>query len=997
MLRLLNTPNELLSMIISYLNNPKKESYDKIVEVINESTASKLVPSFVFLGNWLAENSNVNSDNSSKFYDHKHSFHIPQANQFSPSILSSIYKLIGLISLKVPPVFLLADAFDLNWGINQPQWLLHDFYQPINLRIIELRSYVRPFSIYGQLVSHPPAIIQSTAKYQLKNRIKSNFDNIPGLQLELDNDTAYKIAMQLHFKRLILNHASIDFFQPYFDRKNSRIILTQAIIEILKDLNEERNATHEQLLFMFSGVFLYIHAFTLSNQIDGQLLCQFLQSRPYLSPFCLLAIVNHIPVNLYLFNLLTPRALLLDHAAQDNDINQLQYAMFDQTNDDTLNGFISKIPTILSNYFLLTAPIGDNESYRKEDDNSFLSFTHLSSSTLYNKMKSILSVARERKLGPLHVSAMGILLLRCITFSLQRTFVDCAGTKMFTPNFCSFVKTVFAILSTSFSEQLGVKFFDRSTHNSAFCSLTIRGAILHLFTVILHHPTHDQLIPFCIEATTDDDTVQCSHLMFSKLLQCEQVKVTTKIIQSLLSCTDPYVVLEYIDAIPETTDVETCQEYEELMNIRNQLMEKIGIKPMLQSRNVFIIESINCTMTEIKYQSILSIIDGMSINNAYKSASSLCKQNQEHLIEILRFLSMTNYLQKYDFSEFLVNKLRSLLQLTAYNGDGQSRFEIRMCDYALPIAQALLGRLLIVSQVDLAKNLLEMITPLLLQDSAPLHWIVRFSRRFRPILSEAIIRIFDQIVSRLPYADELYITMNINPSDVTRSNYIYQLSKLLMDRDMLLIQDGNVINNEYQSPYRHAEAFAHCSLAFSPLTDDQIAELLIMAIFNVNKAWHKRDVSCLTFARLATTMNSEVAYRYFSLLMENKQCEMALIAGRMFLKNSRIDVFRMICQQCQSMIQKDHQKLDYFMRMIMPSFMRLKGDENVATTLLKGFLESITENSPKVSQEKVIDAVGLVYIKLKLYKSRAALINAANSFSPELKGIIASSLEIQDD
>lgn len=1054
MLRIIDSPNELLSMIVNFLNNPRKETIEKIKSLINESTASVLVPSFVFIGNWLGTNISSNSIDysASKLSSKKRGFlsnaesslssfsNNQSSNDVSSYVLSSMYKIIGLISLRVPPVLLLTGTFDLNWGLYQPHWLLHGFYAPINSRIIQLRSYIKPFSTYGQIVPFPPSLSYTSnsnslftmnsnknLKHQndyLKQSIgfnnykRNEVKSLPGLALDLDNDPAYQYAILNHFKRLILNHAPLYFFKLLNEPRNPRTVLTKAIIELLKELNEERNATHEQLIFAFSSIFLYIHAFTLLNQIDGQLLCEFLQTRTYLSPFCVLAMVNHIPVNIYLFNLLTPIELLLnDIGEQKKEIRTSQYVMVDLTTDTTLSGFIENMPLILSYYFLSTIPVDERDNCNIKDDNDILSFIHLSPLTLYNKMKEVFKIAQDRLLGSLHVSAMGILLLRCITFSLQRTLLNCAEIKMFTPSFCSFIKTVFAVLTTTLSDQLGAKFFGYIPNQQKLTDLTIRGSFTHLFPLLLHHTTNEHIIPFCIYASADSETNKNANLMISKLLQCERVKLTTSVVEILKDCNDPLILLEYINAIPETTLVETCREYEGLMTIRSELMSKIKIKPLLQSRNVFIIESIDCGPS----QPILFAIDNMSMTSALKDASALCKQNQEILPTILRILTMTNFLQNHDFSQFLVNKLRNMLSNDSYSEEGELRFEIRASDYALPIGQSLLGRLLLASHPDLAFLLLQAMAKPLINDSAPLHWIVRFSLRFRSILPQNMIELFDQIVSQLPHADTLYIReKNFNQkkeeeeneskeslsesdgqsalsSEQIRRIHMFQIAQILVQRDMQLVQDPDVVNREYQSPYRHTEAFSHCSLSFSSYTDSQIAEMLVMPIFDLSRAWHKRDIACLCLAELATTMNSEVSYRYFSLLMKNNSCEMALLAGRLFIMNARIDVFKMICQECQMMIHKDDVKLDYFMRMIMPSFSRLEGDEAVATTLLCGFLESVTEKSQRVLQESVIDAVGLVYIKMKLFRARTTLINAARGFSPELKGIIASSLEIMPE
>ena len=975
MLRILDSPNDLLTAIVNFLHN-KEGNVNRIKSMIQESTATKLVPAFAFLGNWIA-----NHINSS---DHEIDGSQP------------VFQLIGQIALKVPPVILLTGSFDLNWGMYQPHWHLRGFYGPINSRIIQLRSYIKPFSIYGQVLPISDSIQANNDGTSLsdvfiedpkpRNETGKIGDalSFPGIALELDNDPAYQSAIFIHFKRLILNHAPIDEFKQLLKHRNSRTILTNAFIDILRDLNMTRDATQEELIFGFSSVFLYINAFALANQIDGQMLSEFLQSRPFLSPFCILAMVNHIPTNMYLFNLLTPKELLIKNDTQQSEINPSQYVMVDFSTNNPLDDFVQKIPQFLSNYFLSAGSLGEPDGSKKKDDNEFLSFIHLPSASLYNKIKTVVTVSHERQLGPLHVSAMGIMLLRCITLSLQKTLDE---TKIFTDNFCGFVKTVFAVLSPAFADQLAVKFYDSLQTQDKLINLTIKGSLSHLFPILLHHPTNQHLVPFCINASKFPEAQQHARLMITKLLQCEKVKLNQTIVKALKKCEDPMILLEYIDAIPNSTHVENCEVYEDMMGVRNHLLKKLQITPLMQPGSGFVIESINCTQAQ---QPILYAIDNMTSHSAIKDVTNLIRQHSSSTPSIYRVLCMTNYLQNRDFASFFVEKIKLMLAEDAFYEDGKSKFEQRPCDFALPIAQSLLGRLLSLSHMDLASELLTAMTKCLSADPAPLHWITRFSHRYRSMMPKYMLQTFDRIVSTLPCADELYIRSSNypNPNDM-----IYHIASLLVENDILLIQNPDSINREYQSPYEHAQAFANCSLSFSAYTDEQIATMLTEPIFNFGKAWHTRDLACLCLAKLTATMNSEISYGFFSILMQKKSCEMGLLAGRLFLVNAKIDVFKRICQNCQSLINKDNNKLDFFMRMIMPSFQRLKGDNSVATSLLCGFLESITENSPRVIQESVIDAVGIVYIKMKLYKSRPSLINSAINFKADLKGIIASSLE----
>ena len=68
---------------------------------------------------------------------------------------------------------------------------------------------------------------------------------------------------------------------------------------------------------------------------------------------------------------------------------------------------------------------------------------------------------------------------------------------------------------------------------------------------------------------------------------------------------------------------------------------------------------------------------------------------------------------------------------------------------------------------------------------------------------------------------------------------------------------------------------------------------------------------------------------------------------------------------------KNFEKLDFFMRMIMPSFIRLIGGEEAATALIKGFIECIGSKNdgleaPKELVDDVLDAIGLFLLKLNM-------------------------------
>jgi hypothetical protein len=292
-------------------------------------------------------------------------------------------------------------------GITEPHWLPSDFYAPINERLARLRSYVDPLFMFMDFVP-----LETTLQ-----TMTSDFAPFSDSMLEFEVDSTYEIECRKVFEYLILNQSPVENFRLFFHYLNAKSALTDAIIHLLSKLHDVRTASHEALAFGSSSLFLDVHAFSAANEIDGQELCESLQFRPFLCPFCMLLIVNHIPSNLFLFNLLTPHEMTWP-VAHDAQIKSEQYVLVDLAAKKDLRTFLEKIPTIMKNCFLSALPPVPFEASASDNDDDFLSFVHLSGLTLYNRMKTVLIIVRERSVTCFHVCTMGIALLRCIAHSL---------------------------------------------------------------------------------------------------------------------------------------------------------------------------------------------------------------------------------------------------------------------------------------------------------------------------------------------------------------------------------------------------------------------------------------------------------------------------------------------------------------------------------------------------------------------------------------------------
>ena len=208
------------------------------------------------------------------------------------------------------------------------------------------------------------------------------------------------------------------------------------------------------------------------------------------------------------------------------------------------------------------------------------------------------------------------------------------------------------------------------------------------------------------------------------------------------------------------------------------------------------------------------------------------------------------------------------------------------------------------------------------------------------------------------------------------------------------MQDPDFVMKEYPSPYLYTLTLIKSFILLSSLPDSEIATLLLEPLYNVEKYWPKRNESCIALAKLASTMSKEILHLYFSQLMQRPPCETALIAGRIFLAMVRIDVFEELLILCRQLINKLPDKLDFFMRISLPSFHRLYGNNKAACELLITIMENITPETPRTLQEAAIDAICLIYLKLSMYEYRTDIIKHSSSFAVDLRSNFASSLDI---
>ncbi|OHT06103.1 hypothetical protein TRFO_26031 [Tritrichomonas foetus] len=987
---------------------------DKIQHMIDESTTEQLVTSFAFLSFWLT--SNINSTKTPA--------------QFSTQ--QSALHLISYIVQKVPPVNLLTGISDLKWGMTNLNWILNDLYQPVLYRLRKIKQFFLHYYTENHIFGIKPIFDDSHEGSIMK--LSSHL-------MELETDSAYQSAYRLHFKRLILSHSPLSEFQSLMKHRYSKIILTEAILEIINDLNSTREATHDQLLFGFSKLFLYIEEFTRRKEIDGQIICEHLQSRPFLSPFCLLALVNHIPQNIYLFNLLIPYQLTRESPSSQEaaEIICNHFPMADLCDDNELSEVVKAMPQILVNYFL--SPSMPTEDFGNcDDDQKFIVNLHIFGASIYEKMKGIMEIAQKRLIRPVCIAASNSQILTIVAGSVLKTIVAGYQQKMFEPMIMKFFQALISMLLPTHFGQIIPKFLDMNVPDRLQSELLLRSLIKYASHLITNKYAMKDLIPYCLKATSqEDDLLTISRIVISKTLMVTDFRIPNELKTALNECNDPFILLDFIEASDRVGNVRNCEEQKRLEEFRNKLIAKLpfvtdSTSPILISRinerftssitpanhgisslgNMGNMNSLNSLNSGIGGLNGLNGIPGHLPNSSSNSnLSGLNSGNNqssgsqsgystlvEHIITaykrmfeneffeappllVVRLLAISTRMNELQFAEKVTRLTIDLLNNTMDVGSPKEQFTVTIKMSALPVAQCLLGRLVLLKYYQLAESLLTTISPMLIEEKTTLHWIQKFIVRYYRSITNPLKQIFLNIVTQLPRSDKFY------------RRTIDEMLSLLMQADLELLISSETMSCEYSSCYEHCLHFAVCGILLSDLTPKDIVEQLLHPVYNIDKVILKRDQCCTIAAHIAAMLPSTIAFLYFLNLFSRPLPEYATESARIFIVLSKIEVFTQICNNCEKFIGKNSDKLSQYMKAVLPSFARLQSNEDVATNMLCGFLKSLTNDSPKYQQDEVIDAVVLVYLSLNLQQKRKTIIQAPHNelnFPQELKEIIASSL-----
>ena len=692
--------------------------------------------------------------------------------------------------------------------------------------------------------------------------------------------------------------------------------------------------------------------------------------------------INHISIFIHLFNLLIPTEIS-QSLEQQVEVHPLQYEIVDLSTDSHFDPFLKRIPTIASNFFLSKNASNSDEDFDCADDNGLFCFLNLSSTQLLGKMKAVLSLAREIKLGPIHVSGMNIALLRIIRFSLQRAIIDCEESKIVTPKFCFFLQNIFSILSVSFSEQISRKFFSLQEMKWNSCDLIIRLTLSNLLLCVLHQIPDHNFVLFCLKNSKVLETQQYANLLILKIFPYTRFHLIPNVIETFPNSLNAFTELIFLNEMHSVKNIYSFTEYQKLKKIFKDIIENGQYIISTKENIMYISKNKQKNVLEGLDKTVTTALETKIMQNAFDLVSS--SKDFHQTMHLVFAFSLTPFFKDHNFASFLNYSVLNFVQYSQSIDHETKIFEISYYYYALPFAQFLLKRMLLHGYNDLADKLFSEMHESIKNDQCVLHWVSLFLVDNFHLITETISLGLYDILRSLPLADKFFIV---------GEDFAFRISQLLLEKELPLIRDPSLLEREYTSEYEHAYAFALCSFTLSSKDPTRIAEALLSPIADLKVAWPNRDRCLYTFARIATDLHPSIGAVFFKRLVSS-QIDMAMVSGKIFMMFCGFRTFAGLCEKIENLTERDPKKLVSFLRMLCPSFKRLVGNEMFAVKLMCSIIGLASIINEISELETVIDVVCLLCSKLKIAKYRNELLGAAQALPKRERELMEAAMDIE--
>jgi hypothetical protein len=944
-----NSQSPLILALTRFLQSEKPD-IQPLISLIRVSPRSQIAQAFSHLSSYLLANPD---------------------SPVEPSALPIAFEMSKKLSLQS----LITNFVGSDLHVHAPNLVHNPPYSDLFKRASRLRGFLRSFFTNFVLSGRPQV-------FDFPLRLSD-----VAADLQIETSPEFQTALSLHFRRLLIDRASISTFRRLFERVNVKPILTHSIIDLLRELHESRDSSQSQLLFSFSSLFLYIRSFAITGEIDGHELVQWLHSRPFLSPFCLFAMSNHISSHQYLYSLLIPSELTNKSGNRDHAISLIEklFPIFEHGVPDSsidLTGVVEALPGLLQSYFVTTEKL--NQPLNSSDEGSLIVHFHQCGSSLSEQLKGILQIVEETPFSPLIVSSLSATFINAEISAFLKIARD-PKQPTFTPSVCSFF-TLLGSIGFRLSTNLTVtQLFDVTS--PPFVSERVLKTLACYGQFLLRSQTAQAwILPYALNVMQISEIhAVLGRFLIGRILSYSPVRLTTQLLDSIDNCRDVGVCLDFL-WFSTMHSVYIYEEVPRITTFREALIDRLpftfegleitGINPLkLNDFSDISREIVDAVGTFIARR------DRHEITRGIKAATWVEVNRQLLLLRILcqtrRFGTDLRFRESLSESISLLAAHSAALAVVP-EAEQPDLWEFRVKDSVLPLAHFFLDRIIATKTEPPTETgkprsfreskdgdmLVKMWYSLLVNDPLVVPWIARFVRSH-----------FDRLTER--WRSELLDLFLRNGEQ----HNITEILEIMVEVEHEPVREAESLLTPYTSRHEQIMEAGLCSVLLSGKSANEIIGEFTTSVFQGK--WNDRLEIGRFVSQIVATLPQLFAIQYFEIIVNHPGFPGAAVFGSVFLSKAHIEVLVEICRMADKLIDRSPIKLDLLIEVMMPNIMRLSGCVDAGRDLVIAWIGVLALPISKELRSKLMDSIEAVYSLLDLRPVSHQVVSAILEKVPE--------------
>ena len=994
--------NKLLSSLVKALNSKEDLSQKKLKKLIVEADNEQLIRTFHFLQFWISSRRQFDND----------------------SIKEKAFSLFSLLLSNIPPANLFEGYMQFNIDNSQSSLLLQDTFSSYMKRLYHISNLALE-CFAENIFSDVKINIDFHFVKKMMQGIKIDF-----LMKSIEGQPMFIESFKAQVKTLIMDNWPLPSIKRMDFFKGFKLILTDALIEMIKSANFSNSSSNVELVSTFSKLFTYIYAFTTVNIIDLQILCDAMLNFWCYSPFLILEMVCNIPKFSPMYHIIFPQELGKNISNKQEALNILKcrFPIIDLSNINDVNNpeadVLNEIkkPEIIYDilyYYMVPSIVHDPKADFKNEHLTNYDITvnlHLSNSSLFSRCLKILNFLKTGKLNDIEIKIMNYGVLHFFLVQLFKNSNEkIKANPVLNASVSNLKMKILSLIAPMPLEKLLSTFFanpededgiinnlekiyellneiSRTPNDLLSNRSSVNPILMYCLTIVSNHKKIREKVPpqpagSGAESDLISNSFNTARYIIGKILFSVDLKITEKIEEMILNSDDidlPTIIF-FISAFEDVKSTIFYYEYITIHQIKEKLIDHIPFNILSKS--------------PLEYE--------ITINK--EKLKFLNEPSKEYVNRIESKL-------KSDFA-YVENELQ-------FKGPNKKTAKSKYKGSIWNKARNDIGLFIILLYLKLQdKHYLKFINKTFLPQSHIQPMILLYgTRRFLSFLdlnsnfSNMIFKFIEIIIhqynNNLITFNELKIIFFYCYHKFKENNILSQFYNSITNKDsyktvfegkvFITLKMTDIINyiynyrNSFKYRYEELKSIIIICILIKRNNNDDIINFLFEPIKAFQYHSSDREGEGKEIVSIAANMPNDISFGFFLKLTELPISNLVISMSKYMLKRVNFDVLCRVCTYFHNSAGNDNETTTILIKSLIPNSIRFYGSDKHFENFLKALIKSIPEGSSLEKQEEILDIILMTNRYFlnpqneKLREDLIATMNANKATLPRIRSALAT-------